>query len=416
MNPLKDKRIVLGVSGSIACYKSADLASKLAQQGALVDVILSQSAQNFVSPLTFQSVTGRRAYTDDDLWGNDAHVLHVGLAHEADLLAVVPTTANTMTKLACGISDTLLTVTALAATCPLLVAPAMDGGMFTHPTTQQNLATLRERGATIIGPEIGHLASGLVAAGRMTEPMEILGTMRHLLARGGLLAGKKVVVTAGGTREAIDPVRFITNHSSGRQGFALAQAALDAGAAVTLITTAGLPRPSGATRVDVDSAQQMADAVLAECKDADVLLMAAAVGDFRPAQQAEQKIKKEAGSLNAIELVRNPDILVQVKQQREQINRPTVVVGFAAETQDLLANAQRKVIKKGLDFIVANDVSAADAGFGVATNRVTILDAGDDPSTPRTDALPLMSKSAVAEEVVARVVTVLEQKRRIKHS
>lgn len=419
MNPLKNKRIVLGVSGSIACYKSADLASKLAQSGALVDVILTESAQNFVTPLTFQSVTGRRAYTDADMWGSEAHVLHVGLAHEADLLAIVPATANTITKLACGLSNTLLTVTALAATCPLVVAPAMDGGMFTHPTTQQNLATLGERGALVIGPESGHLASGLVAMGRMSEPLTILGQMRHLLAQAGPqaspLAGRKVVVTAGGTRESLDPVRFITNHSSGRQGFALAQAALDAGANVTLVTTASLPTPTGATRVDVDSAQQMADAVLAECRDADVLLMAAAVGDFRPAQMATQKIKKGGGELDAVELLRNPDILVEVKQQREQIGRPDIVVGFAAETENLLANAHKKVLKKGLDFIVANDVSAPDAGFGVATNRVTILNAAPTAEQFEKEELPLMSKEAVAERVIERVVDLLVAKSRTRH-
>lgn len=407
MNPLQNKRIVLGVSGSIASYKSADLASKLTQNGALVDVILTDSAQNFITPLTFQSVTGRHAYTDADLWGSEAHVLHVGLAHDADLLAIVPATANTLTKLACGLSDTLLTVTALAATCPLLVAPAMDGGMFTHPASQKNLATLRERGATVIGPESGHLASGLVAMGRMSEPLAILGQMRHLLAGAGPLAGCKVVVTAGGTREALDPVRFITNHSSGRQGFALAQAALDAGAGVTLITTANLPTPVGAIRVDVESAEQMATAVLAECKDADALLMAAAVGDFRPAQVAPQKIKKAGDGLDAIELARNPDILVEVKKQREQIGKPTVVVGFAAETEDLLTNAHKKVLKKGLDFIVANDVSASDAGFGVSTNRVTVLSATASPEDPKIDALPLMSKQAVADEVVKRVADLL---------
>jgi len=410
MNPLKDKRIVLGVSGSIACYKTADLASKLAQNGALVDVIITTSAQNFVSPLTFQSVTGRRAYTDADLWGNEAHVLHVGLAHEADLLAIVPATANTLAKVACGLSDSLLTVSALAATCPLLVAPAMDGGMFSAPPVQQNLATLRARGATIVGPESGHLASGLVAMGRMSEPQTILGEMRYLLAQSGPLMGHKVVVTAGGTREAMDPVRFLTNHSTGRQGIALAQAALDCGAEVTLITTTSLPTPTGAKRVDVESAQQMLDAVLAECRDATLLLMAAAVGDYRPAQRATQKIKKGVNGLDAVMLARNPDILVAVKEQRAQIHKPNVVVGFAAETEDLLANAQKKVLKKGLDFIVANDVSATDAGFGVATNRVSILSASADPEQFDVVTLPLMSKEAVAEQVIERALGLLNQK------
>ena len=231
MNPLMNARIILGVTGSIACYKAVDLASKLAQAGAEVDTILTSGATRFVTPLTFQSVTGRRAYTDADLWGSEAHVLHVGLGHEADLLIIAPATANTLAKLAQGQADNLLTVTALAATCPQLLAPAMDGGMFTHPATAANVATLNERGAVFVGPEEGHLASGLVAMGRMSEPARLLGEVRLLLSRqNGPLTGRKIVVTAGGTREPIDPVRYLTNRSSGKQGYALAQAALDAGA------------------------------------------------------------------------------------------------------------------------------------------------------------------------------------------
>ena len=397
-----NKRIVLGVTGSIACYKIADLASKLTQAGAQVDTILSAGAQRFLTPLTFQSVTGRRAYMDDDLWGSEAHVLHVGLAHEADLLVVAPATANSIAKLAHGVSDNLLAVTALAATCPLLLAPAMDGGMFTHPATQANLALLEERGATIVGPEEGHLASGLIAKGRMSEPTTILGRIRHLLAQGGPLAGRKVVVTAGGTREAVDPVRYLTNHSSGKQGFALAQAALDVGAIVTLITSAKLPTPAGARRIDVDSAEEMAAAVLVACVDADTLLMAAAVADFRPAQVAGQKIKKEGG-MPALALAANPDILLAVAEQRSELGRPFVAIGFAAETQSLRENAQSKLARKGLDLIVANDVSVADAGFAVETNRVTIL--GRDGTV---DELPLMSKTAVAAHVVEKVVALLD--------
>ena len=399
MNPLLNKRIVLGVSGSIACYKSADLASKLTQAGAKVDVILTAAATHFITPLTFQSVTGRSAYTDADLWGNEAHVLHVGLAHSADLLVIAPATANTLAKLAQGTSDDLLSLTALAATCPLLLAPAMDGGMFSHPATQANLRLLVERGARIVGPEEGHLASGLVARGRMSEPQTLLGAIRQQLAQGGPLQGRKVVVTAGGTREAIDPVRFLSNHSSGKQGYALAQAALDAGGSVVLITTTtALPTPAGVRRVDVDSAQAMLTAVLQECADADVLIMAAAVADFRPAQVAAQKIKKQANDVPTIELVRNPDILLEVAHQRQTTGLPTVVVGFAAETENLLQNAQSKLNQKGLDFLVANDVSASDAGFAVDTNRVTLLAADGT-----MDTLPLLSKAAVAERVIERV-------------
>ncbi|MEZ4729727.1 MAG: bifunctional phosphopantothenoylcysteine decarboxylase/phosphopantothenate--cysteine ligase CoaBC [Caldilineaceae bacterium] len=405
MNPLLNKRIVLGVSGSIACYKSADLASKLTQAGAQVDVILTQAATQFITPLTFQSVTGRRAYTDADLWGNEAHVLHVGLAHGADLLVIAPATANTLAKLAHGMSDDLLSVTALAATCPLLLAPAMDGGMFTHPATQANLQLLTGRGALVIGPEEGHLASGLVARGRMSEPQTLLGRIRQRLAQNGPLQGCKVVVTAGGTREAIDPVRFLSNHSSGKQGYALAQAALDAGGEVVLITTAALPTPIGARQVAVDSAQEMLQAVLHECADADVLIMAAAVADFRPAQVAAQKIKKQANTdVPTVDLVRNPDILLEVAHQRQARGRPYVVVGFAAETENLLQNAQAKLNQKGLNLLVANDVSASDAGFAVDTNRVTIL--GEDGTA---EPLPLMSKAEVAGKVIEKVIHMLAQ-------
>ena len=397
-NPINGKQIILGVSGSIACYKAADLASKLSQAGAKVTAILTQAATQFITPLTFQSVTGQRAYTDADLWGNEAHVLHVGLGHQADLLVIAPATANTLGKLAHGTADDLLSLTALAATCPLVLAPAMDGGMFTHPATQANVQILAGRGAILIGPEEGHLASGLVAKGRMTEPLALLGRIRHLLAQQGPLRGKKVVVSAGGTREAVDPVRYLTNHSSGKQGFAIAQAALDAGADVTLITTAALPTPSGAHRIDVESAQEMLAAVLQECSTADALVMAAAVADFRPAQVATQKIKKQ-GDVPTLELTPNPDILAAVAQQRREGNYPRMVVGFAAETQNLLQNAQSKLERKALDLIVANDVSASDAGFAVDTNRVTLLYADGTQ-----ESLPLQSKTAVAERVVSEII------------
>lgn len=397
-NPINGKRIILGVSGSIACYKAADLASKLSQAGAKVTAILTQAATQFITPLTFQSVTGQRAYTDADLWGNEAHVLHVGLGHQADLLVIAPATANTLGKLAHGTADDLLSLTALAAICPLVLAPAMDGGMFTHPATQANVQILAGRGAILIGPEEGHLASGLVAKGRMTEPLTLLGRIRHLLAQQGPLRGKKVVVSAGGTREAVDPVRYLTNHSSGKQGFAIAQAALDAGADVTLITTAALPTPSGAHRIDVESAQEMLAAVLQECRAADALVMAAAVADFRPAQVAPQKIKKQGG-VPTLELTPNPDILAAVAQQRQASTYPRVVVGFAAETQNLLQNAQSKLERKALDLIVANDVSASDAGFAVDTNRVTLLYADGTQ-----ESLPLQSKTAVAERVVSEIM------------
>ncbi len=406
---LDQKNIILGVTGSIAAYKAADLASKLTQAGALVDVILTPSALEFITPLTFQSVTGRPAFTDQALWGAEAHVLHVGLGHTADLFAIAPATANTIAKLAQGIADNLLVLTGLSfgsgtAEHPLLIAPAMDGGMLNHPTTQANLELLHSRGAVIVGPEVGHLASGLEARGRMTEPAVLLGHIRYLLTRRGPLQGCQVVVTAGGTREAIDPVRLLTNRSSGKQGYALAQAALDAGAQVTLISTpVSLDVPHGAELITVNSAIEMEAAVLNACSQADVLLMAAAVADYRPTWKATQKIKKDSGIPN-IDLEPTSDILQALWQLRQQSGCPKVVVGFAAETQDLLTNALSKLKSKHLDLIVANNVTDPSSGFEVDTNEVTLLFPGG-----QTSPLPLLTKSEVAEKIVAEVVTILKR-------
>jgi phosphopantothenoylcysteine decarboxylase / phosphopantothenate---cysteine ligase len=411
MSSLSNKQIILGVTGSIAAYKAADLASKLAQAGAQVDVILTGAAQNFVTPLTFQSVTGRRAYTDQDLWGNEAHILHVGLGHTADLLVIAPCTANTIAKLAHGQADSLLAGTALATRAPLLIAPAMDGGMYDHPATQENIEVLKKRGAIFIGPAEGHLASGLSGIGRMLETVDIVGYIRILLAQNGPLAGKKIVITAGGTQEPLDPVRVITNRSSGKQGYALAQVALEMGAQVTLITTpTALTPPVGAKVLRVETAKEMLTAVLAESARSDALIMAAAVADFRPKDRAKDKIKKEGG-LPQIELEATEDILKTVAKQRRRPEHvegaktdcPHVVVGFAAESRDLLENASHKLKSKGLDFIVANDVSASGAGFAVETNRVTLLFADGTK-----ESLPLMSKTEVAEIILGWVSKSLE--------
>lgn len=401
---LQGKRIVLGVCGSIAVYKAVDLASKLTQAGAQVDVLMTASAQRFVTPLTFQSVTGRPAYTD--LWQSDAsgglptHIAHVGLGEGADLLAIIPATAQTLAKLAQGLADDLLSVTALANRAPLLLAPAMDGAMYEHPATQANLQTLVQRGAILIEPEEGRFASGLLGKGRLPETPALLGAIRQALGRSGSLAGRHVVVTAGGTREALDPVRYLGNRSSGKQGYALAQAALDAGAQVTLISSASQPTPYGAQLVVVESAREMLDAVLEAAGQTDALIMAAAVADFRPAQVAAQKIKKREEDDDGliVELVRNPDILLHVRQQRDAGHGPRVVVGFAAESDDLLANAQRKLEYKALDLLVANDIRAQDAGFGSDDNRVTILDRAGGQ-----EAIDLRSKAQIAERVIARI-------------
>jgi len=395
---LQSKRILLGVTGSIAAYKAADLASQLTQAGAEVDVILTEAATKFITPLTFQSLTGRTAYSD--LWGSEAHVIHVGLGERADLLVIAPATADVIARLAHGLANDLLTVTALAARCPVLVAPAMDGGMLAHPATQANLKTLAERGVTLLGPAEGRMASGLVGRGRMVEPEEILGHVRLALGRKGPLAGRRIVVTAGGTQEPIDPVRFISNRSSGKQGFAVAQVALDRGAQVTLVAgPTALGALIGARRVDVTTAAEMAEAVLAVA-DADALIMAAAVADFRPAQVADQKIKKAAVPL--VELETTVDILSAVAERREATGKPTVVVGFAAESENLIENAREKVFRKRLSLIVANDISAKDAGFSVDTNRVTLIGSGGG-----VEPLPLMSKEQVAEVVLERVAGLL---------
>jgi phosphopantothenoylcysteine decarboxylase/phosphopantothenate--cysteine ligase len=316
---------------------------------------------------------------------------------------IAPCTADTMAKLAHGIADNLLTVTALAGRCPLLIAPAMDGGMYDHPATQENLAKLKERGAVIVGPAQGHLASGLSGVGRMVEPAEILGNIGLVLGRNGKLAGKKIVVTAGGTQESLDPVRVLTNHSSGKQGYALAEAALASGADVVLVTApTALSAPVGACVVHSQSAGDMLEAVLEQCRDADALVMAAAAADFRPKNVAQDKLKKRDG-IPQIELEVAPDILKTVAGKRLEMKRLKVVVGFAAESRDLLENASEKIKSKSLDFIAANDISATDAGFGVETNRVTLLFADGNKET-----LPLMSKSEVAERIIEHISRLLE--------
>ncbi|MBK9122382.1 MAG: bifunctional phosphopantothenoylcysteine decarboxylase/phosphopantothenate--cysteine ligase CoaBC [Chloroflexi bacterium] len=398
---LHERRIVLGVSGSIAAYKSVDLASKLTQMGALVDTVMTDAAQQFVTPLAFQSVTGRPVYTSmwhaDMSGGLPTHVAHVALGESADALIIAPATANTIAKLAAGLADDLLSVTALASRAPLLIAPAMDGGMYMHDAVQANMRVLAERGAWIVEPETGRFASGLVGKGRLPETPTLIGHIRRLLGRTGPLVGRNVVVTAGGTREPIDPVRYVSNRSSGKQGYALAQAALDAGASVTLVSTVDLPAPSGAVLVSVSSAQQMLEAVLDHASTADVLIMAAAVADYRPKVVEAEKIKKVDGTSGlSLDMEQTQDILVEVHRRRESSKAPKVVVGFAAESQDLLANAKSKLARKGLDLIVANDITASDAGFSVDTNRVTLLSA-DGEVRP----LALMSKSEVADEVVA---------------
>lgn len=401
---LTEKRIVLAVTGSIAAYKSAILASQLTKAGAQVDIIMTEAAQRFVTPLTFKGLTGRPVYTDmwqtDSSGGLGTHIAHVGLAHEADLFVIAPCTANTLAKLALGLSQDLLGVTALAARCPIIVAPAMDAGMYENAATQAHVHTLKDRGVIFAGPTMGRMASGYEGLGRFLEPEHILEHCQYVLSQGGLLAERKIIVTAGPTREALDPVRYISNHSSGKQGFAIAQAALEAGADVTLISgPTNLTAPVGIEVVPIDTAIELRDAVMAHAALADALVMSAAVADFRPATQSEQKIKKTSGP-PTIELVANPDILKEVAASTK---RPNLVVGFAAESQSLLENAQRKLEQKNLDLIVANDITAADAGFQADTNRVFLI------SKSSVEELPLLTKREVAQRIVGWIYNKLTE-------
>ena len=399
MNPLQNKKIILGITGSIAAYKGADLASKLHQAGAQVNVILTEAATRFINPISFESVTATKAFIDSDLWGGEGHVIHVGLGHTADLMVIAPATANTIAKLANGIGDNLLTVTALAARCPLVIAPALDVGMYAHPATQENVKKLQERGVIFIGPDKGHLASGLTGLGRFVEPLEIIGHLRKITAQGGPLSGKKVIVTAGGTQEIIDPVRVITNRSSGKQGIAVAQAAIDAGADVSLFYgSIQTSLPYGCQCFKFQTAAELQAALIEQLPGSHALIMAAAVADFRPKNAASQKIKKEHG-IESIFLEPTDDILLAVSQVKTANHYPKFIIGFAAESDNLITNATKKVTTKKLDMIVANDISAPDAGFSVDTNRVSLIF-----HDGKLEHLPLMSKSEVAEAIIERLI------------
>ncbi len=397
---VQDKRIVLGVTGGIAAYKAATVCSRLIQAGAVVDVVMTAAAQKFIAPLTFQALTHRGVYTDIFTIPDGENIPHIVLANDADLLLIAPATANTLGKLAGGLADDLLSTIALATPAPLLLAPAMESDMWQHPATQANVNKLEAWGATMVGPAQGRLASGEVGPGRMAEPEEILEMVQVVLGHRGDLAGQRVVVTAGGTREAIDPVRFIGNRATGKMGYAIATVARNRGAMVTLITTAPLPAPVGVEVIPVNSAEEMQDAVLTTTREADMLVMAAAVADFRAKRVAQQKIKKhEHGEGLVIELGRNPDILAEVAAQKAAGQGPKITVGFAAETEDLVANARGKLERKRLDVIVANDVNAADAGFAVDTNRVVLL-----VKDGTVKELPLMRKIDVAEAIFDTVL------------
>ena len=412
---LLNKRILVGICGGIASYKAVELVSRLQQADALVDVIMTERAEEFVRPLTFASLSHRPVYSD--LWepSGRAAETHIALAEEAELLVIVPATANTLAKLVHGQADNMLTAVALATKAPLLLAPAMHQNMYTHPATQANITLLRERGVFIVEPDVGRLASGEVGIGRLPDTSVLLGAINVVLGRNGDLAGFRVVVTAGGTQEPIDPVRYVGNRSSGKMGYALATEARDRGAHVILISgPVVLDVPYGVEVRRVETAIQMRDAVLDAVIDSDVLVMSAAVADFRPAEVATQKLKKsesqELMEQNGffLQLVPNPDILeelaksVQTNTGNERSGRYLVRVGFAAETSNMVAYASAKLIAKRLDLLVANDVSRSDSGFGTETNKVHIFHANG-----AVEDLPVMPKTGVAAAIWDRIVSLL---------
>jgi len=395
------KRILLGVTGGIAAYKAAEVARRLLDRGARVKAVMTRAAQEFVGPLTFAAVTGERVSTA--MFGpKSAPLEHIALGQETDAIIVAPATANFIGKLAAGIGDDLLTTVMLAATRPALLCPAMNTEMWAKAVVQENLARLESRGFLVMPPAAGPLACGAVGPGRLPEPDLIVEAAARLLSPQDL-AGRQVLVTAGPTHEDFDPVRFLTNRSSGKQGYALARVAWRRGAAVTLISgPTGLAAPYGVERVAVHSARDMQAAVTERFPETEALLMAAAVSDYRPTQTEFRKIKRGRDEVQ-FHLTQNPDILKQVAPLKKR----QIVVGFAAETHDLEAEARRKMREKHLDLIVANDVNRPDSGFQVDTNEVTLI-LRDGPAMP----LPLMSKEEVAAKILDRVAELLEKRDR----
>ncbi|MDH5781851.1 MAG: bifunctional phosphopantothenoylcysteine decarboxylase/phosphopantothenate--cysteine ligase CoaBC [Dehalococcoidia bacterium] len=388
---LSNKTIVLGVTGSIAAYKAAEIASQLTQAGAKVNVIMTKEAIQFISPLTFRAITGRPVVTEMFDLASEFSVEHVSLAKAADIVVIAPATANIIAKLVAGIADDMLCCMVLATKAPVLIAPAMETNMYNNPVTQDNLSKLKARNFVIIAPATGWLASGKEGLGRLADTSNIIGSIRQVLGGDGDLAGKNIVVTAGGTQEPIDPVRYVSNRSSGKMGHALAEAARDRGAKVTLITAPTLlPEPVGVDVVKVGTAQEMRRAVEKVTPQADALVMAAAVADYRPSKAAKDKIKKGEAGLT-LKLECTPDILGSVKGN-------FIKVGFAAESSNPVGNAKQKLKQKGLDLIVANDITASDSGFDTDTNRVTIID-----REGKVDSLPLIPKREVADKVLDRV-------------
>jgi len=391
---VKGKTILLGITGSVAAYKAAVIASKLVQAGAIVEVVMTESAQKFITPLTLRALTNRQPVTS--MWEEtrEFSIEHVSLAEAADAILIAPATANSIAKLACGLADDMLSSTVLATKAPVIIAPAMNCNMYEAAATQQNINTLKSRGFIFVEPESGHLACGTEGKGRLASTDVILSVVDSVLSRKGTLAGKTIAITAGGTREPIDPVRFIGNRSSGKMAFALAAAARDRGASVRLISTIDVPEPPGVKVTRVETAAQMLEAVREAVIGADALIMAAAVADFRPSAVATNKIKKGDTTLD-LKLEPTLDILSEARGD-------FIRIGFAAETTDLIDNAKKKLAVKNLDLIVANDITAPGSGFGADTNKVTLLF-----KDGQAEELPLKSKHEVAEIVMDYLVKLL---------
>ncbi|MCZ8520204.1 MULTISPECIES: bifunctional phosphopantothenoylcysteine decarboxylase/phosphopantothenate--cysteine ligase CoaBC [Paenibacillus] len=391
---LQGKTVVLGVCGGIAAYKAAALCSKLTQAGAQVRVIMTESAAKFVAPLTFQALSRHEVAIDTFDEKDPSVVMHIDLADRADAVVVAPATANLIGKMALGLADDMLSTTLLATTAPVFVAPAMNVHMLAHPAVQANLQTLASRGVRFIEPGVGQLACGYVGKGRLAEPEEIAGVLQSYFADEGLLRGRRLLVTAGGTVERIDPVRYLTNDSSGKMGYAIAEEARRMGAAVTLVTgRASVPVPAGVEVVRVESALDMREAVLYRMESQDIIIKAAAVADYRPAEAEQQKIKKKSEDMT-LQLVKNPDILAELGERKTT----QFLVGFAAETQNVEAFATEKLKRKRSDLLVANDVTVEGAGFGTDTNLVRIYDQGG-----LVEALPMLSKQEVAARLLALI-------------
>jgi phosphopantothenoylcysteine decarboxylase/phosphopantothenate--cysteine ligase len=383
-------KVALGVTGCIAAYKAVEVLRGLQKRGLQVQVVMTRHATEFVAPLTFQAISGAPVLTDMFAPTDDPEIKHIQLAQSIDLLLVAPATANIIAKFANGIADDFLSTLYISTRAPLLIAPAMNSEMWRHPATQENLRKLKERGAHFVDPQEGYLACRTVGPGRLAEPDLIVARALQILNRRFDLAGQRVLVTAGPTYEAIDPVRGITNRSSGRMGYSIAEAALARGAEVTLITgPVWIEPPAGARIIRVRSAAEMMSAVMSNLQWATMIIMAAAVADFRPSGAAPQKIKKESGRL-VLELERTEDILESVCRAKGD----RTVIGFAAETENLIANARKKLFEKGADLIVANDVTSPGSGFDVQTNRVALVSADE------TLELPLMPKREVADHIL----------------